>query len=82
MNREDLERIFSSPIEDIGLMRTLSILGEYVNVQLLMGENNNIYYKVLVDELLRTKITEKELLEVRQGGWELDISNLCLIKNF
>lgn len=82
MEVEKIQEIFKSPVEDVGTMRTLSILGKHTNPTLLMNEQYNLYYVASLDDILDSKITEAELLEVRQGGWELDIEKKCLIKNF
>ena len=82
MEVDKVQEIFSNPVEDVGTMRTLSILSKHVNAQLLMDEQYNLYYEASLEDILKSNITEAELLEVRQGGWKLDIENNCLIKNF
>lgn len=81
MNLEIMKEIFSLPIEEeVGTMRTLSILNKYSTPKLLMDEKFNLVYKVPLEDIIKSDISTDELIEIHQGGWKIDIQTHFLFK--
>jgi hypothetical protein len=68
------------PTMEVGLMNTISILSNYDNVKLIQNEKN-LQYQVDIDKLVSNEISYEELIDIRNGGWELSEKKDCLIKN-
>lgn len=64
----------------ITLSISLSLISNYTtNIELLQDDKFNIYYRVLVSDLLKHDIDNDILLELNQGGWELSNDKKFLV---
>ena len=64
----------------LSLTNSIVLLSKYVDVKLMNSEDNNLYYTCKVDDILKSNIDNEELIEIRNGGWELSNDKECLIK--
>ena len=65
---------------ELGLAISINILNKFAKVDLLMGEKNQLYYSVNVNDLLLSDITSEDLIDVRNGGWKLSEDKKNIIK--
>ena len=59
----------------------LKILNSYVKVELLMNDKFNTYYICSVEDILNSDISNEELIQIRNNGWQYSDDKKSLIKN-
>lgn len=69
--RTVLDELMKIPSENTTtLFISISILQKYVPLRLINDGDNNIKYVGDVEDLLKSDVTNGELLQIRNGGWE------------
>ena len=83
MNKYILEEIMNLPIDgedSIGLITSISYIQRFANVELMTNEHNDIYYQVLVSDLLLSDIDSDTLMQLRNNGWGLSSDKTKILK--
>lgn len=68
------------PENNVSLINSLNIINRYAKVSLMTDNNHNIYYQVPLSSVIMSDISTDELIQIRNGGWELNEENNFLIK--
>lgn len=64
----------------LSIINSVRMMQEFAQVRLINTEKNELIYQVRLDDIYNSKMTFEDLIEIREGGWELDRENNFLIK--
>lgn len=71
----------SSSNDDTSLINSLLFMNKFVtNIDLLSDNENNLYYSVDLNTLLKSNIEESDFFTLCCQGWVLSDNKKCIIK--